>query len=33
MWRIELADRGDVRPSSTRLRRLLIGVLGQAAAA
>lgn len=28
-WRIEEADRFDLRPSSTRLRTLLTGVLGQ----
>ena len=32
-WRIEHADRGDLRPSSTRLRALLVHLLGQAAAA
>jgi hypothetical protein len=32
-WRIEQADRGDVRPSSTRLRALLVGVLGRPVAA
>lgn len=32
-WRIEQADRGDFRPSASRLRGLLAGVLGQAAAA
>jgi hypothetical protein len=32
-WRIEQADRGDVRPSATRLRVLLLNVLGRAAAA
>ena len=32
-WRIELADRGDTRPSSTRLRAVLSAVLLQPAAA
>lgn len=32
-WRIEQADRGDIRPSATRLRTLLLEVLGQSAAA
>jgi hypothetical protein len=32
-WRIELADRGDIRPSATRLRALLAGVLSQPVAA
>jgi hypothetical protein len=31
-WRFELADRFDMRPSSTRLRDLLLGVLGGVAA-
>lgn len=31
-WRLELGDRHDFRPSSTRLRDLLLGVLGQLAA-
>jgi hypothetical protein len=31
-WRIERADRGDLRPSSTRLRDLLVIALSQAAA-
>jgi hypothetical protein len=32
-WRIEQADRGDLRPSSTRLRALLVDALGLAVAA
>jgi hypothetical protein len=32
-WRIEQADRGDLRPSGARLRVLLAGVLNQATAA
>jgi hypothetical protein len=32
-WRIEEADRGDMRPSATRLRTLLLDLLGHAAAA
>jgi len=31
-WRLELADRYDMRPSATRLRGLLLEVLGRAAA-
>ena len=31
-WRLELADRFDIRPSATRLRDLLMGVLGEVAA-
>ena len=31
-WRLELADRYDMRPSATRLRDLLLGVLGRMAA-
>lgn len=32
-WRIEQADRGDLRPSATRLRGLLVEVLGRPVAA
>jgi hypothetical protein len=32
-WRIEQADRGDIRPSATRLRTLLLDLLGEATAA
>jgi hypothetical protein len=32
-WRIEEADRGDMRPSAARLRTLLLDLLGQSAAA
>lgn len=31
-WRIERVDRGDLRPSSTRLRELLLGLVGARAA-
>ena len=31
-WRLELADRFDIRPSATRLRDLLLGVMGELAA-